>query len=279
MLNKPYPLYNTFGHVFRFSLGTGLFVALFLIIFQPFGTDSHQLDYKVLFLSGYGILAAFCFATTDLLILRQFKEDHWTVGRQILWLSFQFLLTTVLSYFYLLWGTSTSFQLKNLSLFTLYCFSIGIFPMIGLLLLHYIYQLRHYQHNATQLNKEVHQLEKSTNDKSESFKVFAENEKDFLEFELEDLLFIHADNNYCEFYFKDVSELRKEILRQKLKGGEAQFSAPSIYRCHRSYIANLNAVTEVSGNAQGYRLHFSNSSKTVPVSHSKGKEIKQLILN
>jgi DNA-binding LytR/AlgR family response regulator len=55
---------------------------------------------------------------------------------------------------------------------------------------------------------------------------------------------------------------------------EQKVPDPKLFRCHRSFIVNLAQVKSVSGNAQGYRLHFSDPSITIPVSRTAGKELR-----
>jgi DNA-binding LytR/AlgR family response regulator len=52
---------------------------------------------------------------------------------------------------------------------------------------------------------------------------------------------------------------------------------PFLFRCHRAYIVNLDRVTNIGGNAQGYRLSLSNNPEVVPVSRAKGVQLQQLI--
>ena len=48
---------------------------------------------------------------------------------------------------------------------------------------------------------------------------------------------------------------------------------PQFFRCHRTYLVNLDRVGHVSGNAQGYKLHLEGIDNLVPVSRSLNEEI------
>lgn len=48
---------------------------------------------------------------------------------------------------------------------------------------------------------------------------------------------------------------------------------PEFYRCHRTYIVNLQKVKHISGNAQGYKLHLENIDTLIPVSRSLNEGI------
>ena len=73
-------------------------------------------------------------------------------------------------------------------------------------------------------------------------------------------------------------KLRKHLLRSSLSRLEEQISqAGTIRRCHRSYIVNLAQVSSISGNAQGYHLHFRDCDEEVPVGRSYAQDILKAI--
>jgi DNA-binding LytR/AlgR family response regulator len=93
------------------------------------------------------------------------------------------------------------------------------------------------------------------------------------EFHLPDLLYIEADDNYATFHWKSDQRLDKKMLRVNLKSIETQLNNAYIIRCHRSFIVNINAITHVRGNTNGYKLNLRDTDLTIPVSRSKGKEV------
>ena len=87
-INKPYP--QTLNR-WKITFAVSLFIALFVIIFQPFGLQSVQVEYKGILLVGYGFIT-FIILTFNLFILTSllpniFNEDKWTVKKEILWVS------------------------------------------------------------------------------------------------------------------------------------------------------------------------------------------------
>ena len=60
------------------------------------------------------------------------------------------------------------------------------------------------------------------------------------------------------------NQLQKALLRSSLSHLETQLPGP-VVRCHRSYLVNLHQVGQVTGNAQGYRLHLHGGQAVVPV--------------
>jgi DNA-binding LytR/AlgR family response regulator len=49
------------------------------------------------------------------------------------------------------------------------------------------------------------------------------------------------------------------------------------YRCHRSYLVNLNYIRHISGNATGYKLHLEGVNDLIPVSRNLNNEIIEKI--
>ncbi len=100
-----------------------------------------------------------------------------------------------------------------------------------------------------------------------------ENETD-LSFALKDLICIEANDNYSAiFYYKDGKH-KKELYRVTLKKLEEQLAQyEDILRCHKSYIINITHIKRISGNAQGFKLHFQDLTFDIPVSRKIPREI------
>jgi DNA-binding LytR/AlgR family response regulator len=50
-----------------------------------------------------------------------------------------------------------------------------------------------------------------------------------------------------------------------------------IFKCHRSYMVNINYIDRFEGNSQGYRLFFENLSFPIPVSKNLVGKLQELI--
>ncbi|MDZ7900348.1 MAG: hypothetical protein U5N85_20275 [Arcicella sp.] len=148
ILQQPYPHSDSDKRKILLSLGTGFFIGLFLIYFQPFDIYKFNSPHKILILSGYGVITA---ATMLLLYFvppktfpNYFKEQNWTVGREIL---FVMLNVTLIAFFNVIYS-HVVFPLaaKIFSLFSMvgYTFILGIFPSTGIVISNYIYYLKQY---------------------------------------------------------------------------------------------------------------------------------------
>jgi len=94
---------------------------------------------------------------------------------------------------------------------------------------------------------------------------------------LNDLLFVRADDNYSTVFWKNADGIARKLLRANLKHIEAQIGSALVIRCHRSYLVHVTAISNISGNANGYKLQVLESEHTIPVSRAKGKEIIETI--
>lgn len=92
-----------------------------------------------------------------------------------------------------------------------------------------------------------------------------------------DLLYVEASDNYSTVYWRDDAGLQKKMLRANLKSIESQLDSANVVRCHRSFMVNINAIRQVEGNTNGYRLSIRDSDFRVPVSRGKGKEVIEKI--
>ncbi|MFC5411307.1 LytR/AlgR family response regulator transcription factor [Larkinella bovis] len=281
LLNQPYPCEDSLRRRWIKAFWIGVFVGLFLLIFQPFGLTLWDTPYKTAKILGFGLISflvtAFVTVVTPVLFPKRFTNEHWTVGREILWITIHITLIGVANYLYLHWQLRTSAYSPDLPGMLLVTFVIGVFPATGLVVVNYIIRLKKYSQSARELAVREHP-EKTAPIEAEKprLTVTAENEKDRLSLLASDLLYIESSDNYSTVvYLKDRQPV-KTLLRSSLSRLETQLHAhptphspvpvhPTIVRCHRSFIVNLENVEKVTGNAQGYKLHLHHGLFQIPV--------------
>ena len=278
ILKQPAPHLYDWKSIFIRYISVGLFIAFFLIVFQPFGTASARIPNKTLFLSGYGWITFLVFSLFHLGALRLFPkvflEEQWFLWKEIVFLLIGLSLTFLACYIYMNWCLGFLFNFQSFFGFYFVVLSISIFPTTIITLLSYIYELQKHQTVAKTYNEQL--LTKTPSLTNISFK----DENDKVDFSLpqDQLLFIKAANNYVEINYLAEEQIKKYLLRNSLGAVEQQLDISAIRRCHRSYLVNLEKVGRITGNAQGYKLHFPFTSEyVVPVSRSKGKELLALL--
>jgi hypothetical protein len=272
ILQQPYPYSDSDRRKIFLSLGAGFFVSIFLIYFEPFGINDLRISNKVLILTGYGIITSatmlFLYFVVPKVFPNYFKEENWTVGREIFFFMTNFVSIAFLNVLYALIVFSLNINSYNIFSMVGYTFILGLFPTIGIVFSNYIYHLKQYStppqptHTNTQTQKS-------------ELVLVAENERDSLKLFAENLLYIETSDNYSTVVFLKDEQVFKELIRSSLTRLEGHLQVESIVRCHRSFIVNLNKVVKVSGNAQGFKLHLKETDFIVPVARKYSDIVHQ----
>ncbi len=277
-LNQPISLITAWPAILkRYSL-VGLFVAFFLIVFQPFGTANVQIPNKSLFLSGYGwitfISLTLIIGGLPRLFPGLFEEGKWVVWKQMVLLGIGLSLCFLCCYLYMNFWFGWRLSINSFLGFYSIALAIAVIPVIIITLVEYIFHLKSNQAVANTLNEQIQPS--IPTDTIIQFK--DENDRVDFTIPLDQLFFIKAANNYVEVNYLEADQIKKYLLRNSIRNIEQQLPNPSIKRCHRSYIVNMDKVGRITGNAQGYKLHFPFTAEyVVPVSRSKGKELLELM--
>ena len=278
ILKQPYPFpHKSVGVCLRKSLVEGAGVALFFVVFQPFGLNEWEAAHKLWVLIGFGGIVSLCTAFNRLvlpiLFPKFFNEQKWVVWKEIADVLILLLLITCANMFY----SKFFFHYIPLTLFGfvvmfLIVALIGLIPISFGVMSNYIIQLKKYNQTIVVQPNETIKSEERT---ASPIKLLAENEKDIIETTTDDLFFIESSDNYSTVFYQKGDALQKELLRSSLTRLESQINSPNIVRCHRSYIVNLDKVGKVTGNAQGYKLHLKSSELTIPVARKYSEIVER----
>lgn len=308
LLNQPYPVPNNSARaVLLKGLAMGVFIALVLIVFQPFGTAEAEIKNKNLFLSGYGLIVAVGFWSSGLFFRYYLVDQQWTVGKQILFTSICFWLGITVAYFYvhLLGGTPSW---NTYGIFVHNAGAISFFLIIAMTLTDYVIKLKRYSRGAATFNAEFREkgtissgsapkepgltAEKTTSGNevastsadflsspaTEKVSIKDEQDRPVVSLPTSHIWCLRSDRNYVDVFYLDASgEPAKLTVRNTLT--KVNDGLPSGFiSCHRSYIVRAGGVESVTGNAQGYQLHHpAFPDCPVPVSRSKSKEVLRFL--
>lgn len=268
LLSQPYPHNALFSRYWLLvSAGAGGFIALFLIVFQPFGASYWQHPNKNLILAGYGLVTFLCLSgisfAMPLLFKRWYSEANWTVGKEILGVLLILVIISVGNWLYSQWFFVSSFRIKELFGWIGITVAIGIIPTTIITLLDYTRLQRKYA--TDKLSVKTNTEEQPAPASLEIITLIAENLKDTFSLSPDELLFIESASNYSEVVFLKENNLQKMLIRSSLSRLEEQIQHSDIVRCHRSFIINLKQVSKITGNAQGYKLQLKNVGYPLPV--------------
>ncbi len=267
-LSQPFPKLTS---RWKLIISISLFVAIFLIIFQPFGI--HSIQNKILILSGYG-LVTFIVLFINLIIIehifpKTFNEKNWTIGKEFLWLMwiiFCIGLGNALYTNYLF--DYFRFNLMFFIQFQLFTLTIGLIPTSILIITKQKYLLQKNIKSAQELNKNLKKGQSGISQNS-LIRIYADNEKDYIEFNPNDFYFIESSGNYIEIHFLKDGKFIRKIFRSTLKRALEFFkSTPEIIQCHRAFIVNSSIIINAKGNSQGLILNLKNCDDEIPVSRN-----------
>ena len=86
---------------------------------------------------------------------------------------------------------------------------------------------------------------------------------------LSSLYYIESDDNYIIVWYEDSNkDLKKYMLRCRLKTVEESFKGSSLVRCHRQYVVNMDKVKVLRKEKDGYQLNLENDA-IPPISITK----------
>ncbi len=267
LLRQPFPYSTQMSQRLRTASGFGLFVFLFLFIFRPFGLGMMETTSLALVTFLYGVVCFTILICWFLFLPRLFPniflESAWTVWKEILHSAACVLAVCggniLFTHFYFHEAFSGTLVLR----FLWWTFSVSIIPIFLMVLLRQMRLMKTYSREAKTLDEQVSARP-------------AENDPVVLSQPdgVEDFLYAEAADNYVKVFYQG----RQTLIRSSLKQLEDEFRGHErVFRCHRTYLVNLDRVVHISGNAQGYKLHLAGVEGVIPVSRSLNGEISRLV--
>ncbi|MBU0490114.1 MAG: LytTR family transcriptional regulator [Bacteroidetes bacterium] len=256
-----------------------LYLFLFTFIYKPFGLLAA--DNKFL-LEVSALTGGVVFLLTVLILLIIHKlQDRMLLANHIYWkpvcITILMLAFTSCTVYFLY---PVVFPVLHPDFFdVLVELSIAaVAPLLGALYYAERVELRELHLTAELLSRKVGDAKHALNDKI--LNVSVESSTGNFEFLLSEIIAIEASDNYCTFYLFKGEKLNKSMQRVSLKSISEQLDGEEdIFRCHRSFMVNLNFFEKIHGNAKGYRMKLANLDFEVPVSRnieqSVLKELKQ----
>lgn len=272
----PYYLHNDRKNTLL-SLGIALCVLVVMLVFQPDPLSCMELNLLITVV--IFVVLYICIVWFPKFFPEAFDPLNWTIGKYILftiWQCFVIGIFCSLLIHALQYHPSRDL-LTTLGSFYISTLMYGSFSIIIATFVIREYMLKQSLQSAIHANQELEKI-RSIHVSHEiegdpAMVVIRSETSETAEFHLPDLLYIEADDNYATLYWRSDKGLEKKMLRVNLKSIETQLNNAYIIRCHRSFIVNINAITHVRGNTNGYKLDLHHTDLTIPVSRSKGKEV------
>jgi hypothetical protein len=282
-LNSPFPYYlNDDRKNTILSICVGLFVVFFLHVYKIPNNLEINLSSLQKFMFG-GVASAVLYF--NIVILPKYLPTildpvHWKVKKYILhtlWICAMIAaVNTTIEKLYI------CPEKPVLEILIHICIQVSLTGIIPISIMALLFRSNLLQENlksAVSANVEldkIQTLKKEISKNTNSVTIFSDT-SETLTFNLPELLFIEADDNYSTIFWKNGHGVEKKLLRVNLKNIENQLNNSFTIRCHRSYIVNVHAISTITGNTNGYKLQIRDSDFSIPVSRPKGKELIEKI--
>lgn len=253
------------------------FVFLFLLVFRPFGLATESSIVSIA--AGFGGTCLVTMLFLNSIVIRLlpgfFDENNWFVWKEIVWEFINVSSVGFANALFASWMFELPFNGKLILVFEGFTIAVAFLPMSFFTLFNYVVKRQQYERVSEQLTPLV-KTNRHLEEHNPTAIVFEKAGEEPLTIDPEALVYIQAADNYLELYSLEGSSLRRDVIRKTLKSAcdDLEFY-PNIIQVHRSFIANLDQVERISGNAQGLKLHFEQTDAVVPVSRKLTTQLQQ----
>jgi hypothetical protein len=282
LFRRPFPVMEDWRMRWVVIAFHGLFITIFLLVFQPFQdvffADSPYIN------AGFGIIVSLVLAFNHFLISKVLPIDlkKWTIGKSIAWTMYDVLVVILGVFIYKnFWTDFDSFTWRELWKITYSTVLLAIIPVMISTILLENWLLRRNLSKASKLQQSVQQQQPVLvqqaidNPQKETLTLYSDNKSEWIKLRPKDLILLESADNYVNIHYRQDEKIQKKLLRSTLTKLEAQITDSSLVRCHRSYMVNLNQIKQVEGNSRGLQLELLDCPHTVPVSRKYVKAIQQ----
>ena len=281
-LLQPYPFSENVGRKLMFCFGIGLFIALFLAVFQPYHFDELPVAVKWGHAFLFGIVtfifSSFLQALVPLLFPSVFLEKNWRSWKEILFLLITTLFIGAGNYWLMLYLYPQNSGWAGLLKAELITIQVGIFPIAFVVFMKQLTMYRRFAAEAKKVTKEIREEGASTAETIAPVLIHlrGDNQREALSIYPGNLFYVSSADNYVRIQYRDDGVQKSVLMRSTLKKMEDQLSAHRFFfRCHRMYLVNLQLVTSVTGNAQGLKLQLNGLDEAIPVSRNLTETVKE----
>ncbi len=255
-----------------FIFGTGSFISVFLIFFQPFGVNNYDPQETIrseflVYMIIMGFWVMILLALNEFLIRKLFPMvlTRITALSWIIWSLVYLSFGVFLFYNYL--GGWHDWLFSSFLEFIVNIGVMSLIPLAGLLV---YFRIRDLQSTLDQHYKYADSLE--TGEKILTLE--SENQKEQVSMPVKNLVFIESQDNYVAIRHLNNGVLEKSLLRRTLKSIEELDLSPALIRISRSFLINKIHLESVVGNRRNLKVNLANHSTSISV----GEQYKEKVL-
>ena len=277
-LTRQYPYEE---NKWKIVLTISLFVAAFMVIFQPFGLSNYAGPDKTAILAGFG-LVTMVILIFDLIVIPSlfpgtFREEKWTVIKELVFFVVILFTIGLGNLFYSSWLMGLQLNFSSVLIFQAFTIAVGIIPITALTLIKQSYLNRRNMESASQITSNLARREQSGMTGQE-LRISSDNGREEIIIPFSDLVYIKSEGNYITAgYFKN-GKITKALIRNTMKYAEDLLAPyPPAFKCHRSWLINTDWIIRLTGNSQGLKLELAGCEEPVPVARNLATEFKRIM--
>ncbi|NMM47583.1 LytTR family DNA-binding domain-containing protein [Marinigracilibium pacificum] len=262
---------STKGKVFAI-LGTGLYMILFLLFFQPFGVNNYDPSESISDELVLGVTIMVGAATLVILLVTQILYDRLILKYSgkgfIYWMLISLMVICTVTFLTYNWlGGWHDWRFSSYIEFIVNIGATLIIPF-------FVIFVFLYQRSLNASLELAYKYQGKTNNSLVTLK--SDNGKETLSLNHDSILLIESEDNYVGIHCVEDGNVKKHLLRRTLKSIENERVSDTLIRCHRSYIINLAHLNQINGNRNKMIVKINNIDRPVPVSRKYIDEIYEL---
>ena len=270
-MTRKYP-FGQSKHWLRDSVIYGVIIWAILYLLQPFGFSQYQGN-KCLVAAAFGLVTMVCYIVYGYTVMQNLPKlvktlRVWHDAAAVLGL---ILFIAIGNFMLLVLLFSVPFSAGVFLQFLWWTLIIGAIITAMSVGIEYNRYLKHQMEallsNTTEEQRDItitiHDQNVRGND---------------LELPINNLLYIEAQkNNISVCYLRDDKPTTVELHTTLSAAIDELRQYENIFQCHRSFVVNVNNITQAKGNSNGYQLRLTNSYTTIPVSRQYVPRLKDFI--
>jgi len=247
----------------------GLFIFLFLYLFEPFGMSGLKPRQQFFISLGFGFVTTFVLFIFKYFFEPVITKNRWTLGKNIVWDIFIASSIGVANYFYISLVFHQPFVFKYLLL------GIWTTMLVGSIPVTISYTVRFNRIYRDALIEAAISPEKTLWD--EEVIISAGNPKNELKLNPGNIVYLCSNDNYVTVVTVKDEVTSRVTIRGTLKSAESELiNNKRFLRCHKCYIINLDYVATVRGHNQNMTVSLLNAATEIPVSRSRADLVIKL---
>jgi|GEM_PF-7034681 len=300
LLNEPFTQTRDLKYYGKWSFFYGIFAFCIAYFVRPYHALTWQLSepnlLKLSTIISVAIGITHQVSVTVVVKVSYFvtrNGGRWKVYHQLLNYAFQYLSSSTSLYLSTYYGLGFTSQLPPHGRF-MYFLSISSYILLGIVIytfFEYYSRVIFTKLSASSLSESLqvaHTVsQEQQHDPMAEITFRSEDEKTLLKLHPQQLMLVQAEGNYIMLYWNEPNHrVEKTLIRLPIGVAEKLLTDYSFFfRCHRSYIINLNEIRKLSGshsikgNARGLAIKLASLDIEIPVARNRIDEFKVKVKN